>query len=76
MALTAKITVARLPMRKTAAGASAMRRAFPAWIDAEGPRLVSPFVVAPRVRAALFLRSVPLTKVKRLRSSSDVRGGR
>jgi hypothetical protein len=80
MARTAKITAARLPIRKTAAGASAMRRAFPAWIDADGPRVAlpsaTPFVVAPRVRAELFLRSVPLTKVKRLPSSSDVRGGR
>lgn len=80
MARIAKITAARLPLRKTAAGASAVRGTFPAWIDMEGPRLGSPcaasFTVAPRVRAELFLRSVPLIKVKRLRSSSDVRGGR
>ena len=71
MARTAKITAARLPIRKTAAGASAMRRAFPAWLDADGPRIAltntAPLLVAPRVRAELFLRSVPLTKLKRLR---------
>jgi len=76
MARTAKITAARLRLRKTAAGAAPMLRAIPASITSEGAGFVQHFVVAPRVRAELFRRSVPLNNVKRLRSSSDVRGGR
>jgi len=76
MAPTAKFTAARLRLRKTAAGATPMLRAIPAWIAAESSGVVLPFMVVPRVRAELFLRSVTLKNVKRLRSSSDVRGGR
>ena len=78
----AKITAARLLLRKTAVGAAAVRRAFPAWIDAEQGLAFSvtsyPAVaVTPRVRAAgLVLRTVPSPKAKRLRASFDVRGGR
>ena len=78
----AKITAARLPLRKTAVGAAAVRRAFPAWIDAEQGLAFSvmsypAITVTPRVRAAgLVLRTVTLPKAKRLRACSDVRGGR
>lgn len=80
MPRTAKISAARLLLRKTAAGASALRRAWPAWCDREAARVVfspsSLSAVSPRVQAELFLRSVPRSHVKRLRASSDVRGGR
>ena len=76
----AKITAARLPLRKTAVGAAAMRRAFPAWIDAEQGlafSVTTPPVVTSRVRSAgLVLRAVTSPKAKRFRSHSDALGGR
>jgi hypothetical protein len=77
----AKITAARLPLRKTAVGAAAMRRAFPAWIDAEQGLAFSvttkPPLVTSRVRAAgLVLRAVTSPKAKRFRSSSATPNGR
>ncbi|MBC7368491.1 MAG: hypothetical protein H7343_17050 [Undibacterium sp.] len=75
----AKITAARLPLRKTVVGAAVVCRAFPAWIDAEHGLAFSVTAaprVTPRVRAGLVLRAVRSPKAKRLRASSDVRGGR
>ena len=78
----AKITAARLPLRKTAVGAAALRRAFPAWIDAEQGLAFSvtsapALTVTPRVRSAgLVLRTVSSPKAKRARTSPDAPGGR
>ncbi len=78
----AKITAARLPLRKTVVGAAALHRAFPAWIDAEQGLAFSvtafPSVaVTPRVRAAgLVLRTISSPKAKRARTSPDAPGGR
>jgi hypothetical protein len=75
----AKITAARLPLRKTAVGAAAVRRAFPAWIDAEQGLAFSVFttvIATPRVSAGLMLRAVSSPKAKRSRSSFNAPGGR
>jgi hypothetical protein len=75
----AKITAARLPRRKTAVGAAAVHRAFPAWIDAEQGLAFSAHTapaVTARVRAGLVLRAIVAANPKRLRHSSDARGGR
>lgn len=75
----AKVTSARLPVRRAAAGLAAPRRVFPAWIDAEQgldfATLAKPGVSA-RVRSGLVLRAVPSPQPKHLRRSDDVRGTR
>ena len=77
----AKISASRLPLRKTVAVATAVRRAFPAWIESDqGPAfsalVISSVGVSARIRDSLVLRSVATARVKRVRSSSDVSGGR
>ncbi len=81
MRRAAKISTARLPLRKTVAVATAVRRAFPAWIDSDqGPAfsalVFSQVGVTARIRDSLVLRSVTTARIKRVRSSSDVSGGR
>ena len=58
-----KVTAARIPLRKSAVGALAVRRGFPAWIDA-GERGVAfaAKAVMPRVRDGLVLRVVSKRK--------------
>jgi hypothetical protein len=69
MHYAAKISPARLPLRKVAAALLA-RRQFPAWIDAAESAPTLPLaVVIPRVRDSLVLRAVPRRKA---RSQSDV----
>ena len=67
------ITAVCLPLRKTAVGATAVRRAFPAGIDAD-PVLTFSVTKSPaissRVRTAgLVLRVVALTEGKRFRAT-------
>jgi hypothetical protein len=77
-----KISATRLALRKTAMAASAVRRAFPAWIDsAQG--LAFPALapvngpVTARVRDSLVLRAVASDKPRRSRHPFvDVPGGR
>ena len=55
-----KITAARIPLRKSAAVVGAVRREFPAWIDAgeRGVAFSAAKTVMPRVRDGLVLRVV------------------
>ena len=75
----AKVTAARLPLRRAATGLAASRRPFPAWIDAEQglvfSALTSPAVTA-RVRSGLVLRAVCSPQPKQPRRSDNVRGTR
>jgi hypothetical protein len=75
----AKVTAARLPLRRAATGLAALRRPFPAWIDAEQGLAFSALTgttVTARVRSGLVLRSVSSPQPKQPRRSDDVRGTR
>ncbi|MBI5770331.1 MAG: hypothetical protein HZA93_21325 [Verrucomicrobia bacterium] len=73
-----KITAARIPLRKSAAGVGAARRAFPAWIDAGERDMAGPAArtVMPRVRDALVLRVVSKGKRPDQRKASHGAGAR
>ncbi len=75
----AKVSAAQLPLRRAASGRVAVRRAFPAWIDAEQgldfAALATP-AASSRVRIGLVLRAVPAPQSKQLRRSHNVRGVR
>jgi hypothetical protein len=79
MRCIAKVTAARLPLRRAATGLAALRRPCPAWIDAgQGfvfSALTSPAVTA-RVRSGLVLRAVFSPQPKQPRRSDNVRGTR
>ncbi len=79
MRRVAKVTAARLPLRRAAVVLAGSRRAFPAWIDAEQgldfSTLATPHV-SSRVRSGLILRTVISPQPKQPRRSTDVRGAR
>ena len=67
-----KATATRIPLRKTVSTASAaVRRGFPAWIEAdEGPVALSAKAAAmPRVRDGLVLRKVSTKKLSSAKGS-------
>ncbi len=79
MSRSTKLAVVRLPRRKPAGGIAAVRRGFPAWIDAEQGHAFSaarPFHVSSRVRDGLVLRVVSTHQPGRLQPSTHVRGSR
>lgn len=72
-----KASAAQLPLCRAVPGRVAVRRAVPAWIDAEQgldfAALATP-AASSRVRVGLVLRAVPASQSKQLRRSHHVRG--